>query len=96
MRLRDILLFIAYLCVLLWLARIDPTASVVFGLGAPSALMSYQFVEHLKLRRKRFGLSEKVVAFLVGFLFSLFFLMSITFMLFFSAVGLIWLFTGMS
>ncbi|MGC8638653.1 MAG: hypothetical protein ACP5XB_02105 [Isosphaeraceae bacterium] len=95
MRLRDILLFIAYLYVLLWLARVDPAASVVFGLGAPSALISYQYVEHLKLRRKRFGFSEKVAAYLLGFLLSLFFLVCILFVLCLLAVGLIWLCTGM-
>ena len=95
MRLRDILLFIAYLCVLLWLARVDPTASILFGLGAPSALMSYQYVEYLKVRRKRLAFIEKVSAYLLAFMLSLFFLVCILLVSCLLAVGLIGLCTGM-
>jgi hypothetical protein len=97
MRLREALLLIAYLGVVLWLARDHPLACEVFCFAALPAIMSVQFVEHLQLRpgAPGFGFSEKVAAYLLGFLLSLFFLVSITFIVFFSVVGLIWLCTGM-
>jgi hypothetical protein len=94
MPLRGTLVLIAYLCVLLWLARDYETVSIVFGLGVPSAVMAFHFVEHLKRRGRQFTLRGKTWAYSLAFVLSLLFLLWIPFVICLVVVGLIWLFTG--
>jgi hypothetical protein len=94
MRIKSALLLIAYLCVVLGLARDYTTACFVFGLVAPPTAVSIRFVEHLKRRGRRLTFRQRLSAYSLAFVVSLLLLTGIPFVLLLLMFGLVWQFTA--